>query len=506
MHDLIVVSDLHLGRGKNPESGRYYRLEAFFYDDDFEQFCVWVIAEAERTKRGVRLVLNGDTFDLLRIEPDEPDYDASQRERRFGAVLTPQRAADVMQSILAGHHGFARGLARVLMAGHRVVLLPGNHDPEIQWKCVQDQVRDAVRAQARELSDEATADRADELLRFEPWFYYEPERIWIEHGHQYDVENSFNYPLRGALADAPDAVHKAEKDVPMGTFFQRYLYNGFGNITFIVPSGRANLRYFRWLLLNKPGVLARVATGHFPFFLQVLRRIAKRPGGVTELRDGHEAALDTLTKESPLGDKLRDIEGLKRVRGSAAVVTRGVILQIMKVMAFAMLLGLLVAGLWFAGFHSINQMSAGFGLKAALFLALNLLFLTSTAVGIGYILLRSPRGPPLWPMRRAATIIADTAEVPLVTFGHTHDETVWRLQHQGGGSAWYHNTGTWIAVFTHDELLPRERVQYTFLRVRDATAELLHWSPGRGEAIPVILLEEINRFGEPARPTEAQAS
>ena len=33
MHDLVVVSDLHLGRGKNNHTGRFHELEAFFYDE-----------------------------------------------------------------------------------------------------------------------------------------------------------------------------------------------------------------------------------------------------------------------------------------------------------------------------------------------------------------------------------------------------------------------------------------------------------------------------------------
>ncbi|HKE13746.1 MAG TPA: hypothetical protein VKB80_02690, partial [Kofleriaceae bacterium] len=81
------------------------------------------------------------------------------------------------------------------------------------------------------------------------------------------------------------------------------------------------------------------------------------------------------------------------------------------------------------------------------------------------------------------------ARVPIVTFGHTHDEVIARLEVEGA-PAWYFNTGTWIAVFTADALLPRERVQYTFLRVRGHQGELLHWSPGRREATPVVLLEE----------------
>ncbi|HUH03483.1 MAG TPA: hypothetical protein VML75_15910, partial [Kofleriaceae bacterium] len=67
MHDIIVVSDLHLGRGKNPDTGRYHRLEAFFFDDDFYAFCRWLCREAAERKTDVKLVLNGDTFDLLRI-------------------------------------------------------------------------------------------------------------------------------------------------------------------------------------------------------------------------------------------------------------------------------------------------------------------------------------------------------------------------------------------------------------------------------------------------------
>jgi hypothetical protein len=109
-------------------------------------------------------------------------------------------------------------------------------------------------------------------------------------------------------------------------------------------------------------------------------------------------------------------------------------------------------------------------------------------------------------MHKAATAVSDLLDAPIVTFGHTHDEVVWRLRRKDGERAWYFNTGTWVAVFTHDELLPRERVQYTFLSVREREAQLLHWSPGRGEAIPVILLEEPDRLGEPARPTDAQAS
>ncbi len=505
MHDLVVLSDLHLGRGKNPETGRHHQLEAFFYDDDLAQFCRWICRQADERKTDLRLVLNGDVFDLLRIEP-APTRDSAKRGRRSAPVMSPETAVETVRMILDGHPGFVRGIAHVLEHGHEVILLPGNHDLETQWPEVQQVVRDSIHDHIADGNDEATAETAVRGLSFSPWFHYEPGRIWIEHGCQYDPENSFEYQLRSSMSAQPDVLREAEQDVPLGTFFQRYLYNGFGNITFIVPSSRANLRYFRWLLLNKPRLLARVATSHFPFFWQVIRRIAKAGGSERKLRALHEAELAELAETSGLGADLERIESLKIIHGSGAQMARGVISQILKFISVAILLALLVAGLWFAGFHAINQMAGGVGLKAGLFILLNFLFLTTVTFVVAYLLLRPPRAPPSRPMRKAATEISRLLDVPVITFGHSHDEVIWRLERGPDARAWYYNTGTWVAIFTYDELLPRERVQYTFLYVRGHEAELLQWSPGRDEAIPVVLLEEDDPLRDPARPTGPRAS
>src|SRR5688572_657951 len=99
MHDIIVVSDLHLGRGKNPYTGRYYELEAFFYDEDFRTFCEFLCREAQERGRRLKLVFNGDTFDLLRLDP--LSLPKGPRSRTFPPVLTPRRAATEVSRILA---------------------------------------------------------------------------------------------------------------------------------------------------------------------------------------------------------------------------------------------------------------------------------------------------------------------------------------------------------------------------------------------------------------------
>jgi UDP-2,3-diacylglucosamine pyrophosphatase LpxH len=502
MHDVIVLSDLHIGKGRSPRTRRFHGLETFFFDEDMRRFLQWCCGDAKARGTSVRVVFNGDTFDLLRMD-DTAGAEASRRERRFGADLTPAVAAQLVAQILEGHPIFVEAVAEVLAAGSQVVFLPGNHDLEVQWSPVHDEMRRAVRAALERRG--VPVDEALGRLSFAPWFVYEPGRIWIEHGCQYDPENAYRYPLRGALeADALDP-NLLELDMPLGNFFQKYLYNGFGPLTFIVPSTRANARYSRWLLLHQPKLLLRVVWSHAPFVLQAIRRLtAKKAEGRQSLEEAHARELARLAMESGLGEKLAAIDAQKTVRGDLMQATREYGLQGLRALMLATGFALAGTGLWASGFFAINELSSGFGLKALLFLVLNFVMMAAVGGATAYLIVREGPPPSPWPQRRAARRIARLLGVPFVTFGHTHEEAVWPIRQRDGSTGWYYNTGTWISVFTHDVLLPRERVQFTFLRVKGMEAELLHWSPGRGEPLPVILLDEPD--GIVATPTAAPAA
>jgi UDP-2,3-diacylglucosamine pyrophosphatase LpxH len=498
MRDLVVVSDLHIGRGRSPTTRRFHALETFFFDEDLRQFLAWAGEQAAARGTTLRAVFNGDTFDFLRMEADLVTS-ASRREQRFGADLTPATCAELVREILAGHPVFVEALADVLARGGEVVVLPGNHDLEVQWTPVQDELRRAVRGAlaGRDGLGAAGADGAVSRLLFRPWFHYEPGRIWIEHGCQYDPENAYRYPLRTGLSDGRYDSQLLELDMPLGNFFQKYLYNGFGPLTFIVPSTRANARYSRWMLFNEPRLMFRVALSHAPFAWQAVRRLARR--GIENrmpLERAHDAELARLAEESGLGERLRRIDGLKTVRGDLLHAAREYGLQAARVLAGVLATALVGAGAWSGGLFAIDSLAGGLGLKALLFLGLNFLLLAAALGTVGYLVLRDDAPANPWPQRRAAGELARLLDVPVVTFGHTHEEVVWPVERQGGG--WYYNTGTWVAVFTHDVLLPRERVQFTFLHVQGGEAELKYWSPGRREALPVVLLDEEPA---PARPT-----
>lgn len=505
MHDVVVLSDLHIGGGRNPETGRFHSLETFFFDDDMRRFLRWAVEDARSRGVSVRVVFNGDTFDLLRVEV-AADADATRREQRFGADLTPQLAALQVRQNLAGHPLFVEALADVLAQGGEVVMLPGNHDLEMQWSPVQDELRRAV---SERLATRSGVDVVAALSRlsFAPWFVYEPGRLWIEHGCQYDPENAYRFPLRTLLGDSSADPRLFELDMPLGNFFQKYLYNGFGPITFIVPSTRANARYSRWLLMNEPRLLFRVLWSHAPFILQAVRRLAIKGNKSRQvLEDAHRAEVDSLAESSGLGDVLRKIEALKTVAGDLQQAAREYGMQAARFTAFASAFAFAGTGLWFGAFLAINEIHSGFGLKALLFLVLNFVMMAVLGVATAYSVVREPPPSPPWPQLLSAQEIVRLLDVPVVTFGHTHEEVIWPLVRPGGGKAWYFNTGTWVAVFTHDVFLPRERVQFTFLRVKGMEAELLHWSSGRGEPLPVVLLDEPSRSPPLARPAVAALS
>ncbi len=405
-----------------------------------------------------RLVLNGDIFDDLNF-------------RRL-----KERHWEVLNEL------------RMLQDRCEVVWICGNHDIELQWPAVQEVVRAALAASLAARGEPAGAlDR----LAFEPWFLHEPGRIWIEHGCQYDPESAFRFPLRTRLAESPAVAHVVERDMPLGNFFQKYLYNAFGQLTFIVPSSRANYRYFRFLLANQPRLLLRVARSQGRFLLHLLRRLA-RPADAEPIRAAEraqEAQLEDLARRSGLGERLRSVDALKFVGADAPSAAMGLFRQgaraVLKVVAVTVLGVALLTG----ATHAIDELTLGFGWKALLSL---LLYVTFAALGASALVaaaVRLPPDDPPRPLRAAAERIASLLDVGMVVFGHTHEEGATPIA-TASGRGWYFNTGTWLAVFTHDVLIPRERVQYTFLHVRGDEAELLQWSPGRGRPIPVVLLEE----------------
>ena len=184
--DLLVVSDLHLGEGKVGPKREYSALEDFRVDRHFEKFTGYILKRQQRTGRKLELVLAGDTMDFLKVATppagkqwptERQDRDTAPNEKI--AVLKAQR-------IVQEHPRFFASLGKLLKEGHKVVILPGNHDQELNFQGVQRVIRKAM-------LENAPGARASQV-KFNSWTHVQG-RAMVEHGQRYDSINNMSNQL-----------------------------------------------------------------------------------------------------------------------------------------------------------------------------------------------------------------------------------------------------------------------------------------------------------------------
>jgi len=215
----LVVSDLHLADIEDyPDGWKRHKSSAWVYDDEFDEMVRAFEAEGEADDR-LTLILNGDIFDfdLVTAVPDPAPWPIGPIEDQYGLDATAPKSAWKLQRMLGDHPTFITTLARLCDAGHRVVLVLGNHDRELWFPAVQEVFFAAVKAAA---SGPVEASQ----LRVESWFYYVPGEIYVEHGHQYDYYSSFRYNLEPIYRKGGEE-HLA---LPTGNLSNRFLLSNIG--------------------------------------------------------------------------------------------------------------------------------------------------------------------------------------------------------------------------------------------------------------------------------------
>ncbi|MFL5540813.1 MAG: hypothetical protein ACJ8J0_17610 [Longimicrobiaceae bacterium] len=462
---VLVVSDLHLSYGRDPATARYPRTENFLADDAFAR---WLDACAPDAA-GALLVLNGDTFDFLRIctvpgtERElagwaqglarlgvTPAPTAAQlrgaidrKERRFGLGTEDFKSVWKLWQIAAGHGPFFDALGRWVARGGRVLLVKGNHDVELYWPLVRLAVREILAARAggagsAELVAGAVAF-ADTHLRI--------ANLHLEHGHQYEPPTRV---LGGPVLDD----HPSQLRLPLGSFVNRYLINPAEQVEPFLDNVRPVQRYIVMLLRRHPlqalGMLERA----WPFIVRSLKTPAKL--------DAFGITLFLVSLLLPLA-----------VLAAAAVL------------GVQVLLGRRELASLFAGW---KPWLGALGMLAPYLLS------------AGRELLASLRKPRVAEDDFADHAYAALRELPAprarvlyAVYGHTHDQDTQALPPIQGTPVLYLNTGTWTPLFIEDrpDLLGRAFrpfLRFTRGEAGEYTHEYLEWSDDRGAPVAATIL------------------
>jgi len=184
--DVIVLSDLHMGTAEGPG------VEDFYHDRDLANMLDQRLALQRGNGRALSLVLAGDAFEF-------------RKRLTAPAVSVPMSETASKQRLLeiAGAHPevFA-ALSRFADAGNTIVLIPGNHDTDLNHPSVQEEFRKLVKTQMKN-------KRALNIV-FSPWFYLVGNAL-IEHGQRYEPSNSVDYMLCHTRPDG--RLRYAESDI-----------------------------------------------------------------------------------------------------------------------------------------------------------------------------------------------------------------------------------------------------------------------------------------------------
>jgi len=449
---VLVVSDLHLGNGQDPDSGRYHRRENFLSDAGFEDFLEH---HASAIHGSSLLVLNGDIFDFLRIT-DVPTTDADfaewsalladlrmpslptasmlrqviRRERRYGLRTSDYKSVWKLRCIANGHRRFFRALNWWIEAGHQLVLVKGNHDVELYWPLVQAAIRWEIAG--RTLS----ADVDGRVFFCQDGFQL--ANVYFEHGHRFEGTTTVKGPP--TLPGVP-----TELNLPLGSFVNRYVINDLEEIDPFLDNVRP-LNQVLWNMFQAhPFRIPQIAWRAIPFLRRTLRPYWLRDGLAFYVYFGTAAGavIGMLLLATGIAALLSPAAA--KVVLSTAPVVRTVIGAVLSVLPWV--LGLLR--------DIIPQR-------------------------------RPPNGEDAYSSgiyeKLAGLQFGRSYSRIYGTVGHTHVPDVQRLRDIGGAEALYLNSGTWTANWGPDRPDLEGRIVYSFLRFSRSPEggylhEHLEWQP-----------------------------
>jgi len=161
----VIVSDLRLGVGKDPATGRWHATEDFRWGDAFQAF---LRAIDEAGQGAADLILDGDTFELWQSLADDCKH------ANIRAGCSASEALGRVDHVLEAHSTEVAALAAFAgTRNNRLVLVPGDRDAALLFPEVASRVQAAFAAPAARVNIASTGSWTSE-----------DGAIHAEHGHQ----------------------------------------------------------------------------------------------------------------------------------------------------------------------------------------------------------------------------------------------------------------------------------------------------------------------------------
>lgn len=174
-HNLLVLSDLHLGEQVPQEDRASVQQRVSFQDQQFSAFLHYYTQHTHHNKPW-RLVIAGDLLDLMHAHvPYEDDRWYVPAWDQEGALLK-------LRHLIALYPRIFRAMVTFMHAGHQIYIITGNHDAELNLPSVQCLFYEQIRQIALKAHCDSLLSTLHQQLHFCPWYYAEEGILHIEHG------------------------------------------------------------------------------------------------------------------------------------------------------------------------------------------------------------------------------------------------------------------------------------------------------------------------------------
>jgi hypothetical protein len=324
---LLVVSDTHPGAGVDPTTGKTSPAEDFLtrQEIDFHDMLSseWKLAKRDGQKR--TLVLNGDTLEFMQTTTPPEGAHFEGKADKYGPLNTPRNIRTKLDAIREGHPGLFAAYVDHMLEGHRIVMLPGNHDRQLQHPAVRARLRAIlVEDMTAKLEKDgkfepgsegagrrvAAIKKAREIVsarfEFKPHFFLHGD-TFMQHGHQNDPFNSFSTLLGSYYSKA--MARNEVMEGAMGDYIVKALFNEMearipwgdnGKVTAAfkaIYKAKGPLFAARWLVTKLPVKYQYILTREGHFGPEAQQALAAR----------EHADLGRIVKDDGLVEKLNEL-------------------------------------------------------------------------------------------------------------------------------------------------------------------------------------------------------
>lgn len=235
----VIISDLHLGKGKYLETGGMNSLEEFYYSDKLVEFINYYSTGIYKEYE-VELVINGDFLNFLQV-----DY-----RGHYLTVITEGIALEILKKITQGHHKVFEALSLFASRpGKTITYVIGNHDQAMLWPSCRSYFNQLVGAP----------------VKFKN-IIYTFDGFHVEHGHMHEAANRFDPKKFFLKKNLPEPI----LNLPFGSHFFVELVLSIKQKYPFVDKIRPFTKMIRWALFNETRLMIKSFFSLVYFFIKTI--------------------------------------------------------------------------------------------------------------------------------------------------------------------------------------------------------------------------------------------